>query len=281
MLAARIRKSRTEDPEVRGYYRPPLNLWTVISSVFVIFPYCAKSNWVTRSLDATLVRIPKGVGSFASSPNRQRDLADRRAKCKGNGFHKSFILSRRTRTRGQTGRAQPLQDHPRAPNTWPAHAKKHQGLLVRHFVRPKCFGGFAPTLCQGQPEGFGTSLIRGAHNCCLRFPEEQLANEPWPAGKIPVLQSPLGLLQRRKGQSTILAPRCLVWVLAKRDRRLQRSFEQKAAKVSKKICASGYNTTNKCRNGYHLRHLCSSVQLKSLALQLTLLNDAFARTIGG
>jgi hypothetical protein len=232
VLASRIRKSRTEDPEVRGYYRPPLNLWTVISSVFVtfvIFPHCAKTNWVTRSLDATLVRIP----------------------------------------------------NPRAPNTWPAHAKKHQGLLVRHFVRPKCFGGFAPTLCQGQPEGFGTSLIRGAHNCCLRFPEEQLANEPWPAGKIPVLQSPLGLLQRRKGQSTILAPRCLVWVLAKRDRRLQRSFEQKAAKVSKKICASGYNTTNKCRNGYHLRPLCSSVQLKSLALQLTLLNDAFARTIGG
>jgi hypothetical protein len=152
---------------------------------------------------------------------------------------------------------------------------------IRKCVRPKCFGGFAPTLCQGQPEGFGTSLIRGAHNCCLRFPEEQLANEPWPAGKIPVLQSPLGLLQRRKGQSTILAPRCLVWVLAKRDRRLQRSFEQKAVKVSKKICASGYNTTNKCRNGYHLRPLCSSVQLKSLALQLTLLNDAFARTIGG
>jgi glycine/D-amino acid oxidase-like deaminating enzyme len=38
-----------------------------------------------------------------------------------------------------------------------------------------------------------------------------------------------------KGQSTNLAPRCLVWVPAKRNRRLQRSFEQKAAKVSKKI----------------------------------------------
>jgi hypothetical protein len=36
-------------------------------------------------------------------------------------------------------------------------------------------------------------------------------------------------------QSTIAALRCLVWVPAKRNRRLQTSFEQKAAKVSKAI----------------------------------------------
>jgi hypothetical protein len=35
--------------------------------------------------------------------------------------------------------------------------------------------------------------------------------------------------------SRIVAPRCLVWVTAKGNRKLQRSFEQKAAKVSKKI----------------------------------------------
>jgi hypothetical protein len=37
------------------------------------------------------------------------------------------------------------------------------------------------------------------------------------------------------GQSTNSALRCLVWVPAKRKRRLQRCFEQKAAKVSKAI----------------------------------------------
>jgi hypothetical protein len=38
---------------------------------------------------------------------------------------------------------------------------------------------------------------------------------------------------RKKGQSTILALRCLEWVSAKGNRKLQRSFEQRAAKVSK------------------------------------------------
>jgi hypothetical protein len=33
-------QSFTEDPKVREYYRPSPNPWTVVSSVFVIFPYC-------------------------------------------------------------------------------------------------------------------------------------------------------------------------------------------------------------------------------------------------
>jgi hypothetical protein len=41
--------------------------------------------------------------------------------------------------------------------------------------------------------------------------------------------------EQKGGQSKNLALRCLVWVRAKRNRRLQRSFEQKAAKVSKAI----------------------------------------------
>jgi hypothetical protein len=41
--------------------------------------------------------------------------------------------------------------------------------------------------------------------------------------------------KQKGGQSKNLALRCLVWVRAKRNSNLQRSFEQKAAKISKAI----------------------------------------------
>jgi hypothetical protein len=42
-------------------------------------------------------------------------------------------------------------------------------------------------------------------------------------------------LLRTAVERGVEAPRCLVWVTVKRNSRLQKSFEQKTAKVSKKI----------------------------------------------
>jgi hypothetical protein len=67
VLQDEVPQSFKEDPKVRGYYRPSLNPWTVVSSVFVtfvIFPYCDLRSKSGKSLGSRLLTFSGGATSL-------------------------------------------------------------------------------------------------------------------------------------------------------------------------------------------------------------------------